>query len=346
MKCSEITTILFDMDGVITSEYLYWDAAALTAWELLVSKEYYGGEEFSSSRCMRDLEQLHQTVFCGGQTIQAVKNLGVNTNWDLAWLVFCAAKILGGDSVPDEKVFAGVLEYYRSCSVLAPELYDKVGQEFAAAARLPYSACKRGARLLWTQVQDVFQHWFLGSRRYAAAHGKFVSDNRPGLNTMENPVIPLADLRQALQALKDEGLTLGIGTGRPREEILYPLQKWGIDGFFDPMRCVTYTEVAAAESRLRPAEPIAKPHPFVFLKGAFGLDYPDRDLLEGNVDPAVIAKTLVVGDAPSDLLAAENAGFPFAAVLTGVGARDYFRESGADLILDNICDLPGCFSAK
>ena len=34
--------IIFDMDGVVTSEYIYWDAAALTVYELLYSHKFYG----------------------------------------------------------------------------------------------------------------------------------------------------------------------------------------------------------------------------------------------------------------------------------------------------------------
>ena len=51
---------------------------------------------------------------------------------------------------------------------------------------------------------------------------------------------------------------------------------------------------------------------------------------------------LVVGDAPSDLLAAKMGGFPFAAVLTGVAgqaARKYFEDNKAEFIFDTVIDI-------
>ena len=34
-QITDFDKIIFDMDGVITSEFIYWDAAALTIYELL-----------------------------------------------------------------------------------------------------------------------------------------------------------------------------------------------------------------------------------------------------------------------------------------------------------------------
>ena len=36
------TLLIFDLDGVITSEEAYWDAAGLTLHELLYSPRYWG----------------------------------------------------------------------------------------------------------------------------------------------------------------------------------------------------------------------------------------------------------------------------------------------------------------
>ena len=35
-------TVIFDMDGVITSEEMYWNAAALTVYEYINSSDYFG----------------------------------------------------------------------------------------------------------------------------------------------------------------------------------------------------------------------------------------------------------------------------------------------------------------
>ena len=61
--------IIFDMDGVITAEECYWNAAALTVWELLYGKHYLGlspGEElpvFSAFPDTRDISSIRRVIF-------------------------------------------------------------------------------------------------------------------------------------------------------------------------------------------------------------------------------------------------------------------------------------------
>ena len=77
----------------------------------------------------------------------------------------------------------------------------------------------------------------------------------------------------------------------------------------------------------------------MFLKALYGTDYDDLRLYRGDYDPEPIRRTLVVGDAGSDILAAKAMGADFLAVLTGVSgerARSYFEEIGAEYILPNV----------
>ena len=43
-------TVIFDMDGVITSEQNYWNCAALTVWEYL---NYNSGQKINAAECMQ-----------------------------------------------------------------------------------------------------------------------------------------------------------------------------------------------------------------------------------------------------------------------------------------------------
>lgn len=45
LQRNKFDKLIFDMDGVITSEYIYWDTAALTVYELVYSWKYYGRQE-------------------------------------------------------------------------------------------------------------------------------------------------------------------------------------------------------------------------------------------------------------------------------------------------------------
>ena len=68
--------IIFDLDGVITSESAFWDSAALTVAEFMGFP-------------MDTPQKLRETLFCHDKLIRLVKNRGVNSNWDLVYLFFC-----------------------------------------------------------------------------------------------------------------------------------------------------------------------------------------------------------------------------------------------------------------
>lgn len=324
--------ILFDMDGVITSEAIYWDAAALTVYELLFDYRFYGRQEIDRAWCRQHVKELSAIILDHGKTIRAVKKLGVNTNWDLAYLVFAASKYIDPEPAYFEPGhFEAVRMFIENMTALAPELYDLVGGLLAAVQKgHGEEFWRRGGDGLWKQLHGCFQRWLHGD------------DSLEGLNAMEQPLLTLAELRKTLSALQEAGPVLGIGTGRNRDEILYPLQMWKIEGYFSPTHIATYDEVLAAEHALGSRRTLAKPDPFVFLKAAFGAQYTDQQLAEGAYDKEACKRILVVGDAPSDLLSAQRAGFAFAAVLTGIEGKDarlYFEEQKADYIFDSVKEM-------
>ena len=86
--------IIFDMDGVITGEECYWNAASLAVWELLFSPLYLGLEpagelpRFKIALTPAEIASIRKTVFQEDKVIAFVKGHGVNSNWDLAFLTF------------------------------------------------------------------------------------------------------------------------------------------------------------------------------------------------------------------------------------------------------------------
>ena len=52
-RLEKFDKIIFDMDGVITSEYMYWEAAALTVYELLFSYEKFGRRDIDREYCLK-----------------------------------------------------------------------------------------------------------------------------------------------------------------------------------------------------------------------------------------------------------------------------------------------------
>lgn len=81
-----IQTVLFDMDGVITSEEEYWLAAELTVLELLYSKQFVGLEnDVLRTVLFKPGRAVAVDKFVSPKFIGAVKSCGINSNWDLCF---------------------------------------------------------------------------------------------------------------------------------------------------------------------------------------------------------------------------------------------------------------------
>jgi phosphoglycolate phosphatase-like HAD superfamily hydrolase len=87
------TTILFDIDGVMLSEERYFDASALTVYELVHSPQYLGVSTigvqlpaFSTELSDNDVQLIRKTVFADDTVFQCMKQRGINANWDMVYL--------------------------------------------------------------------------------------------------------------------------------------------------------------------------------------------------------------------------------------------------------------------
>ena len=329
-------TIIFDMDGVITSEQNYWNIAALTAYELLNDRLYYGSTAVPAS-VGENFRAIRAELFDSDRFITAAKEKGVNSNWDLCYLAFC---YLAGGSTPAE-----MTDHVINGGKLAFELYEEAADIAAKALNLPPSETVRNGPL-WKQCRNLFQEWYLGDELYEEMEGlQSAKKGKPGMWQTEVPVVPVEGLRALLKILAESGKTLGIATGRSRFELVKPLESWGCLDYFTPSASVDSDFIVRGEENLRQAGTsgsLSKPHPYMFLKALYGTDYDDVRLYNGDYDPAPIYETLIVGDAGSDILAAKAMGADFLAVLTGVSgekARPYFEELGAEYILPDVLHM-------
>lgn len=88
--------VIFDLDGVITSEEAYWDAAGLTLHELLYSPRYWGldkGEleadgQYHPARTAEESRRISRAVFPESE-IQTLKARAINSNWDTCYAAAC-----------------------------------------------------------------------------------------------------------------------------------------------------------------------------------------------------------------------------------------------------------------
>lgn len=86
-------TVLFDVDGVMLSEERYFDASALTVYELLYSPQYLGLDAsadglppFTVALAESDVRAIRRSVFADDHVLHAIKSRGVNANWDMVYL--------------------------------------------------------------------------------------------------------------------------------------------------------------------------------------------------------------------------------------------------------------------
>lgn len=318
---SKYDILLFDMDGVITSEERYWDCAVLSVYEYL-------NPDCDPAFTMENIADIRKNIMCSDKTIVYLKNKGVNSNWDLAYIVLSTALML------DEKEeFSKILDFIKDLGMGAMEMYEY----FAKKSPLG----ERGREKYKQACVLTFQEWYLGDEKFEEIWGeKPKKSNKPGLYQKEEPIIPIEKLKAILKTLHTHGFKLGVGTGRVKFEAEFPLENWDIKKYFDLNRIVTYTNVIEAERKI-PDSTFTKPHPYMFIKGMLGVDYSDEEIAKENYDKTLAKKTLVIGDAGADILAAKAAKMDFAAVLTGVSgedARGYFEDQKAEYILNDICD--------
>jgi len=347
--------IIMDMDGVITSEKRYWEAAAFAVYEILFSEEYLGlCRPFPPS----DFQVMSPRVITT-EFISLVKESGINNNWDLAFLSLSLflAHIAG-----ESEEFASVCRSADSESFAMlrkraqksfPDNVDALSDSFFSGMRkgkvdLVYELNRRVFKdeqvltresALWKLLKTLFQNWYLGTEK----------EYQKGLLKTEETVIPLEMVRKALQQLKQSGFTLAVATGRPSQELIPLLEEWGLLQFFDEKRICTFDTVAQGEASisklLEKKINLSKPSPYVFQKAVF----PNLSPMDAyNSEVPYPINIIIVGDAAGDLMAAETMKVPSILVSTGVEGKNTskLKVHNPIAILDSIADIPKFLSVN
>ena len=209
--------IIFDMDGVITTEQNYWNAAALTIWEHFFNEK-------DVKRMSECLVQIRNRVFFGDKTITLCKNIGVNSNWDLTYVVYSMTKILQSDD------FGEVYRKIKQLNMDIMQLYSYLNQQ----------GFRRGGEL-YNSLVDTFQQWYLGDSHYKKTYKKEPKlSGKKGLIFSEKPLHDLKKLKSILNNLKNKDYILGAATGRPKTEIIEPLKRWDLLKYFDIASCYNF----------------------------------------------------------------------------------------------------------
>ncbi|MFJ5713933.1 HAD family hydrolase [Neobacillus sp. NPDC093127] len=371
-----IKTILFDVDGVLLSEEHYFDASALTVWELLNSRNYLAlaREKFKTDYNEAEIKAIREQVFKGDKALKLLKSRGLNANWDMIYLSFshqlihllsqikdsefekinkwCQAPInretlleIGTvlSNYPVKMDFSLFVADFERSQAMKQELLGYLNE--LAREKLGVETLNFLKGELWSICEHVSQEWYVGDENVLASTGRpSVQIGKKGFLANETTLAPREKIDDLFQFLTSAGFTIGIGTGRPALEAIQPFHHLDWLKHFDDNRIVTADEVLAAEKGLPEWKSLSKPHPYTYIMGLKGKKASVQECLDTVLPIENGEEVLVVGDSLADLLAARQMGCQFAAVLTGLSgkdARSEFEQHGADYILDSVLDLKG-----
>ncbi len=366
--------IVFDLDGVITSEEAYWDTAGLVVHELLHSPRYWNignASVYSPVQSARGSRRTSRQVLPTA-VIADFKARSVNSNWDTCYCGFCLyliallARLPACSSLlPLRPERADWNAAFRSTLAMLPDERKRIDPaSFHIFSRPPfqgalgleliarfndYASELLGQRIegvfarnspSWLFCQDLFQEWYLGDKLYVQSYAHPPAQvDKPGCIHFEQPLLPVERMRPALEQLRAQGYVLGVGTGRPGVEGIAPLKTYGLYSCFDEQRIVTHAEVERAEAELRARgnmTALIKPHPYQFLRAENPAYQPEQP-------PLPRGSFVIVGDTPSDMLAGRAAGALTIAVRTGshtADARAMLEQSQPDFIVDDMTQVP------
>jgi len=367
-----ITTLIFDMDGVITSENKYWNTARITVWEILSSDSYIGlNNYFDEGDSFLDQLALLGKNVISSDFIYELKRRAVNSNWDLAFFVLSLhlisilhslketqpefwIKFLNANSLSIEQQFTQLREFLSSQTCNFKNSDIVIGQFWQETESLtgtavveylhPFSKAILNTDMhylkpkgeLWKLCYHNFQEWYEGKGDYSLPD--------------DDTVVDLSELKQMFSKLCElRKYSLGIATGRPRSEVIHPMLALGLLSYFEGSRIATYDEVLQAEelaSQLSKHVLLAKPHPFVLLKAI----HPDEDvrvLYTEEFQSLDRSYAAYIGDAASDVVAAKCSNCISIGVLTGcvdgraiASQQKMLIDSGCNVILSSVLDLP------
>jgi phosphoglycolate phosphatase-like HAD superfamily hydrolase len=253
-----IGTILFDVDGVLLSEEHYFDASALTVWELLISNNYLAmaPEKYKTDYSPTEIKEIREAVFGkNDEVLKLMKSRGLNANWDMIYLSFghqfihLLAQIkeneqdrinswlqkpinrevlleIGGvlDNYDLSLDFNQFVPEFERSTETKQDLFNYLNQ--LALEKLGVQTnIFRGISELWSVCEHVCQEWYVGDENVENSTGRpSVQLGKKGFLANETTLATKEEIDALFSYLNDSGVKIGIGTGRPELETIQPFQ--------------------------------------------------------------------------------------------------------------------------
>jgi len=283
-----IDTVIFDVDGVL------WDAQAAYSRCCIFVTERFCHEQ--------DLPNPGITF----EDVMAFKRAGgFNSDWDATWTLVVLSQARARGRIP-----AGT-----TWSDLATE---SGGEGMVWARRYAGSDAPN-----FKDLQQEFDAYYWGADRYPSIYDRPpVLSYRPGFAEAERP-FAAPDL--AAQLRRKGVRSVGIITGRNRNEMRTPLAALDFDDLLDPDAIFT-------------DEDGHKPDPHLFIRATLALN---------------AQRTVMVGDSIDDLRTVLNyrqlssiqqETVAFAVQIAPTSENQFWVDLGADAVIPNVNDLPSLLS--
>lgn len=368
--------ILFDVDGVFLSEERCFDVSALTVYELLMDKQFLGLHSHIDWETINDnnIQEIRKKVFQDDKVLNKLKSLGLNSNWDMLFIVFSIHLIDVLKKLSHEDI-ASFLYINEPVELKLPKIKEQLKEPFILTEQLPlnflnhvkdgknniYAALENFAKSqlqisdasmfslkgeLWTLAQEVYQEWYLGSKLFEQVEKKIARTTfKTGYIYQEIILRPVDEVKSLLNDLKDSGYKLGIATGRPYTETVVPFENLGLLAYFEADFIATASDVLEAENMYPQARPLGKPNPFSYIAALYGNKHDKYEFYINEQDNIVNKDDVfIVGDSLADLLSAQKIGATFIGTLTGLKGKDAAGElvaHHADYIINHLGELRG-----
>ena len=367
-------SVLFDVDGVFLSEERCFDVSALTVYELLMDQMYLGLKPDIDLSLLKneDIARIRSDIFVNDEVLKKLKSLGLNSNWDMIYIVFSLhfIQIL-------KELSSNEVEKILQCQQVSGNLLQEIGQMIKFDDQIDYPLplkfldhVKSGKSNIFTRLQDyarnelntnqvsffefksplwqltqsIYQEWYLGSALFIDVEGyEPYKDNKSGFIHHEILLRPIKEIQHLLNDLQDSGYQIAIATGRPRTETLVPFESLNLLSYFDEMNIVTASEVLKSETMFPEYKPLGKPNPFSYiatLNGNKEEEYFKYITHQHNIVKK--EEVFIVGDSLADLLSAKKIGATFIGTLTGLkgeNAKKELENNGADYIVNHVGNI-------
>lgn len=364
-------SILFDVDGVFLSEERCFDTSALTIEALLKSEHFLGLDKSFKLNTLSDetINNIRSKVFNNDIILNRLKSMGLNSNWDMLFVVFCIHFIHLMKQFTFQEI-KDIIEDNQFSAKSIQDIQSLINKDFKIDYELPMNFINHSqggknniyaeleqyakkelnvndARLfklkgpLWFVARDLYQELYLGSELFKQVEEKpSILNGINGFIYHETVLRPIEEIKSLLNSLKERGYHLAIATGRPRTETLVPFESLGLKVFFSDNHIVTASDVMEAENEYPDFIPLGKPNPFCYIATLYGNNKENYKQFITQQDQIVNKEdVIIVGDSLADLFCAKQIGATFIGTLTGLKgqeARKELEHHEADYIVDHI----------